>query len=108
MNPLYTRLNELRKKYNVSWELLEQDYLLSWVLAGIARIPQLRKIMILKGGTALKKNYFGDYRFSQDLDFTILGKIPDDKELEKLMNMACEEAMRLQAMYGYPMICARS
>jgi predicted nucleotidyltransferase component of viral defense system len=27
---------------------------------------------IFKGGTCLKKCYFEDYRFSEDLDFTLL------------------------------------
>lgn len=32
---LYKRLGQLRDKYGVSWDLLEQDYLLSWVLVGM-------------------------------------------------------------------------
>lgn len=28
--------------------------------------------MVFKGGTVLKKIYFEDYRFSEDLDFTLL------------------------------------
>ena len=28
--------------------------------------------MVFKGGTVLKKVYFEDYRFSEDLDFTLL------------------------------------
>jgi len=38
--------------------------------------------MVLKGGTALRKSYFKDYRFSEDLDFSTLklGVIPDLEE----------------------------
>lgn len=50
-------------------EVVEKDYLLSYLLAGIAAVPDLGGLRF-KGGTALKKMYFGDYRFSEDLDFS--------------------------------------
>ena len=50
--------------------ILERDHCLSWFLVGLSRTP-LRHRLALKGGTALKKCYFRDYRFSEDLDFTI-------------------------------------
>lgn len=50
--------------------VLERDYCLSWFLVGLARSP-LRDALAFKGGTALKKCYFADYRFSEDLDFTL-------------------------------------
>lgn len=50
--------------------VLERDYCLSWFLVGLSRSP-LRERLFFKGGTALKKCYFPDYRFSEDLDFTL-------------------------------------
>ena len=50
--------------------VLEQDYCLSWFLIGLSRSP-LRERLVFKGGTALKKCYFPDYRFSEDLAFTL-------------------------------------
>jgi predicted nucleotidyltransferase component of viral defense system len=50
----------------------EKDYILSWILFGIAKHEQLSKAIVFKGGTVLKKVYFEDYRFSEDLDFTLL------------------------------------
>lgn len=41
-------------------------------MEGIAKHEQLSKEIIFKGGTVLKKIYFVDYRFSEDLDFTLL------------------------------------
>ena len=70
MKPLRPRLEEVRQRLGIRWEVLERDYLLSWVLAGIAAVPELRRTLVFKGGTALKKCYFGDYRFSEDLDFS--------------------------------------
>jgi hypothetical protein len=50
--------------------VLERDYCLAWFLVGLSR-SQLREALVFKGGTALKRCYFGDYRFSEDLDFTL-------------------------------------
>lgn len=52
---------------------IEKDYVLTWILAGIAE-SGMGDIMSFKGGTALKKMYFLNYRFSEDLDFTFLKK----------------------------------
>ncbi len=51
--------------------IVEKDYVLGWVLAGIDTHPVLGKSWIFKGGTCLKKCYFETYRFSEDLDFTL-------------------------------------
>jgi len=55
--------------------ILERDYCLAWFLVGLSRSP-LREHLIFKGGTALKRCYFGDYRFSEDLDFSLAGTMP--------------------------------
>lgn len=51
---------------------IEKDYVLGWILMGINYHPQTKKKWIFKGGTCLKKCYFENYRFSEDLDFTLL------------------------------------
>jgi predicted nucleotidyltransferase component of viral defense system len=51
-------------------DILERDYCLAWFLCGLAQ-SDLRPILAFKGGTALKRCYFGDYRFSEDLDFAL-------------------------------------
>ncbi len=66
---------EIQKKANqvgVRDQQIEKDYILSWILWGVANHEQLSKILAFKGGTVLKKVYFEDYRFSEDLDFTLL------------------------------------
>jgi len=50
--------------------VLERDYCLAWFLVALSRTP-LRERLAFKGGTAIKRCYFGDYRFSEDLDFTL-------------------------------------
>jgi len=52
--------------------VIEKDYALGWILAGINAHPILSKSFVFKGGTCLKKCYFETYRFSEDLDFTVI------------------------------------
>jgi predicted nucleotidyltransferase component of viral defense system len=72
--------------------VLERDYCLSWFLVGLSRTP-LRDRLAFKGGTALKKCYFGDYRFSEDLDFSLIEATPWE-EIERLLALASEETRR--------------
>jgi predicted nucleotidyltransferase component of viral defense system len=51
--------------------VVEKDYVLGWLLAGIFNHPVLAEKWVFKGGTCLKKCYFETYRFSEDLDFTL-------------------------------------
>ena len=53
-------------------DVVEKDYALGWVLWGIGADPQLHQTWVFKGGTCLKKCYIETYRFSEDLDFTVL------------------------------------
>ena len=64
-------LLELAAESNISPQVVEKDYVLGWLLAGIYQHPALRQSWVFKGGTCLKKCYFETYRFSEDLDFTI-------------------------------------
>ena len=99
MRPLRTRLQEARQQLGMPWEVLERDYLLSWILAGIDQVPALRDTLIFKGGTALRKCYFGDYRFSEDLDFSGLESMPTSKVMEGLIQAVCEAAESLLDEY---------
>jgi uncharacterized protein len=66
---------EIQQKANavgVRDQQIEKDYILSWILFGISKHEQLSKTIVFKGGTVLKKVYFKEYRFSEDLDFSLL------------------------------------
>lgn len=49
---------------------IDKDWVLGHFLAAIYSEQKLRELLIFKGGTCLKKCWFPDYRFSEDLDFT--------------------------------------
>lgn len=68
----------LRAEWSLTDEVIEKDYVLGWLLAGIAAEPSLRDQWVFKGGTALRKCYFETYRFSEDLDFTVLRGGPEE------------------------------
>lgn len=89
---LKIRLQQQANLNNVRWEIIEQDYILSWILEGISNVPILRDNMVFKGGTALKKSYFGNYRFSQDLDFSVFNTDVLHKELANHIAFACQIA----------------
>lgn len=65
-------IQKIARKVSVRDQQIEKDYILSWILQGIAQHEILTKTIVFKGGTVLKKAYFEDYRFSEDLDFTLL------------------------------------
>lgn len=62
---------DMATKMSLNPHVVEKDYVLGWMLAGIASHPILRETWVFKGGTCLKKCYFETYRFSEDLDFTL-------------------------------------
>ena len=65
-------IQQKARETGVRDQQIEKDYVLSWILKGIAQHENLSKAIVFKGGTVLKKFYFEDYRYSEDLDFTLL------------------------------------
>lgn len=77
--------------------VLERDYCLAWFLAALAE-SDLKAVLGFKGGTALKRCYFGDYRFSEDLDFTLTLPVTPDELKARLepIYAAVREASGIQ------------
>ena len=65
-------IEERVREWHLCEDVIEKDYALGWVLWGIGAHPRLSKYWAFKGGTCLKKCYLETYRFSEDLDFTVL------------------------------------
>ncbi len=61
-------------------DVVEKDYVLGWVLWGIGSDAVLGNAWVFKGGTCLKKCYVETYRFSEDLDFTVLSGAPASEQ----------------------------
>jgi predicted nucleotidyltransferase component of viral defense system len=61
-------------------EIVEKDYVLGWLLAALGSLKDIRPLWIFKGGTCLKKCILETYRFSEDLDFSLLPDAPYAQE----------------------------
>jgi len=77
--------------------IVEKDYVLGWILAGINAHPEITESWVFKGGTCLKKCYFETYRFSEDLDFTLSDESNIDEEflrpvLEEVVTWVAEQS----------------
>jgi len=82
-------LRSVAGKYKVKLSKVERDYAQNWLLKNLNEIN-----MALKSGTGLRKVYFKEYRFSDDLDFTLLEDITKrtlTNEIEKAIKKAKEE-----------------
>jgi predicted nucleotidyltransferase component of viral defense system len=67
-----SELNKIANKEGVRQQQIEKDYMISWILWGISNHTLLNKVLAFKGGTCLKKIYFENYRYSEDMDFTLV------------------------------------
>lgn len=65
---------KLAESFNLRVDIVEKDYVLGWLLAGISAQKNLFQNLIFKGGTCLKKCHLETYRLSEDLDYTVLDK----------------------------------
>lgn len=70
-------ISTVMQSRRVQRAIVEKDYALSYLLAAVSATDELNDNLVLKGGTALKKLYFPEYRFSEDLDYStrVLGPI---------------------------------
>ena len=65
-------LNDRVREWGLREDVVEKDYIIGWLLWGIGSSQSLSTSWAFKGGTCLKKCYLETYRFSEDLDFTVL------------------------------------
>ncbi len=73
-------LFDLRAEWSLDVGVIEKDYVLGWLLAGIANNADLAGTWVFKGGTCLRKCYYETYRFSEDLDFSVVDGGPEAPE----------------------------
>lgn len=69
--------------------VLERDYCIAWFLIGISQRP-IRSKLVFKGGTALSRCYFLNYRFSEDLDFSLLQPLSVEEIFQELEGVYAE------------------
>ena len=73
----------IAEQQGVAKTTIDKDWALGHFVDAIFSLPECRDQLVFKGGTCLKKCYFPNYRFSEDLDFTVVN--PDFRLEEKLL-----------------------
>lgn len=78
---------------------VERDYALAHVLAAIAERDRATQV-VFKGGTALRFCYFDDYRYSADLDFSLIGGLDAKGALRLIVDALADCRERV----GFPVL----
>ena len=88
-------IENIAKEKQVSKSTIDKDWMLAHFLNAMYSFKDIRQNFIFKGGTCLKKCYFEDYRFSEDLDFTLL-----DKNFKHKSRKSKNKGMKLKSNFG--------
>lgn len=78
----------IARRHGVDPMVVDLDHALGVTLWGVARAPVGEQDWVFKGGTCLRKAYFEDYRFSEDLDFTVTGALQVEDVSRRLESIA--------------------
>ena len=97
----FEEISRVSTKEQLTHLVVEKDYALSWLLWGISQHPKTQKQWVFKGGTCLKKCYFKNYRFSEDLDFSYLGTEPLDVEILTKILSECTDFIFEEAGFEF-------
>jgi len=93
----YFQSQRLAAGAGVPVETIEKDYFIELMLLHLAKEENLNKKLVFRGGTALKKIYFPDYRFLEDLDFLV----GDKENLEDCRTILIETIEKVNSIYPY-------
>jgi predicted nucleotidyltransferase component of viral defense system len=83
-------MKQKAREYGVNPSTIERDYAQNWLLMALSSLP-----LVLKGGTGIRKVYISNYRFSDDLDFTLLEEFSAEEfkaTIDKVIEKAREES----------------
>ena len=81
---------KISKEKGVPKTTIDKDWVLGHFLNAMYSFVEIQNNFIFKGGTCLRKCHIEDYRFSEDLDFTLLDEkfIIDKKLTSKFIHKA--------------------
>lgn len=74
-------INKMAAFFKVPAETIEKDYIISWILECFSK-SEIKENFIFYGGTAIKRIYFEDHRFSEDIDLISSKKFSLNQILE--------------------------
>ena len=82
-------MRRIAREEKLAAGIVEKDYALTWLLKGYFLMDSgLDDRLILKGGTAIRKVYFPQvWRFSEDLDFTVVKAVKPEGIRESMQQL---------------------
>lgn len=91
---LQREIIDIARKKLVKNATIDKDWVLGHFLNAFYSFEDIAKNFVFKGGTCLRKCYFEDYRFSEDLDFTLLDEsyVIDVNLINKILRKAEENS----------------
>jgi hypothetical protein len=63
-------LHRAAEQEGLRFDQAEKDYVILWLLSGLAHSGATEHGWVFKGGTCLRHRYYEGYRFSEDIDFS--------------------------------------
>ena len=83
-------IQRIAKELKIQPSVIDKDWVLGHFLNAMFELEEISKNFVFKGGTCLKKCYFKDYRYSEDLDFTLVDAdfVVDAKLFSKIISVA--------------------
>lgn len=87
------------EKLGVPALTIDKDWVLGHFLSGLFDNDYFQENLVFKGGTCLKKCYFENYRFSEDLDFTAI-RIKRSKILSNLKKVIQKVESETGILFG--------
>lgn len=79
-----SELHRVAESEGLRFDQAEKDYVILWLLAGLAHSGANARGWLFKGGTCLRHCYYRNYRFSEDIDFSCRH---GDDDLEESLNV---------------------
>ncbi len=77
-------LHRLAGEEGLRFDQAEKDYVILWILSGLAHSGVNEQGWVFKGGTFLRHCYYDGYRFSEDINFSCR---PDGGDLEASLGL---------------------
>ena len=86
---LKREIERIAEEQKVAKATIDKDWVLGHFIDAIYSLSECRESLVFKGGTCLRKCYFENYRFSEDLDFTSINPdfILDKNLLNRLVSL---------------------
>lgn len=88
-----TEIKKIAAKAGVDPGIIERDYVLTKILASLSQQQVFQENFVFKGGTAIKKLFFPEWRFSEDLVFTLIQPM-EPLAIKRAFQAACRSCLK--------------